>query len=105
MKSLHFVQVACGLAAGLFLSLTGTANAAEGQVAAPSASAVVKQREFAASGAINAGVVKKGTTAAAGVSVAGGEKSLPAGGLIVPPKPKKEGLEAAGAVKAKVAQP
>lgn len=105
MKSQHLVQVVCGLAAGLFLCLMGAANAAEGQVVAPAASAVVKQRAVAASGAANIGVVKKGATTAGGLSTAGGEKSLPAGGLIIPPKPKKEGLEAAGAVKAKAAQP
>lgn len=105
MKSHHIVPVACGLVAGVFLCLTGIARAAEGQVVAPAASAAVKQREVAASGAVNVGIAKKGTTAAGGISANGGERSIPVGGLIIPPKPKKEGLEAAGAVKAKAAQP
>lgn len=35
----------------------------------------------------------------------GGENQYPSGTIPVPPKPKKEGLEAAGAIKAKAAQP
>lgn len=35
----------------------------------------------------------------------GDENQFPAGSIPVPPKPKKEGLEAAGAIKAKAAQP
>lgn len=99
------VYVASSLVAGLLLGVVSGAWAAEGQVASPAASAAVKHRGAAVSGEANVGVAKKNATAAGGLSVAGGEKSLPAGGLVVPPKPKKEGLEAAGAVKAKAAQP
>lgn len=35
----------------------------------------------------------------------GDENQFPTGTIPIPPKPKKEGLEAAGAVKAKTAQP
>lgn len=34
-----------------------------------------------------------------------GDNQYPTGAPIIPPKPKKEGLEAAGAIKAKAAQP
>ncbi|WP_152606475.1 hypothetical protein [Aquabacterium sp. NJ1] len=49
-------------------------------------------------------VVPKGSTAG-GVVMKNGENQYPTGQLPIPPKPKKEGLEAAGAVKAKAAQP
>lgn len=45
-------------------------------------------------------VAPKGT-----VTSKGDENQYPSGTIPIPPKPKKEGLEAAGAIKAKAAQP
>lgn len=50
-------------------------------------------------------VVPKVTTTTGTIAGKGGENQYPTGTIPVPPKPKKEGLEAAGAVKAKAAQP
>ncbi|TAK85315.1 MAG: hypothetical protein EPO09_20230 [Aquabacterium sp.] len=47
---------------------------------------------------------KPATTAGSVVGRAG-DNQYPSGTPVVPPKPKKEGLEAAGAIKAKAAQP
>lgn len=45
-------------------------------------------------------VAPKGT-----ITSKGDENQYPSGTIPIPPKPKKEGLEAAGAIKAKAAQP
>jgi len=65
--------------------------------------AVTKSAErVSAGGQVTKKIVVPAT--AGGVTAKGGEKEYPAGTMPIPPKPKKEALEAAGALKAK-AQP
>lgn len=91
-----------------FIALTAWGNVAQAAdtstVASTAASAaVVKQTSEAT---LNGQVPKKVVPTATGtIAVKGGDRQYPAGTIPIPPKPKKEELEAAGAIKAKAAQP
>jgi hypothetical protein len=79
----------------------GVAHAATNEPVAAAASGVVGKTnpKVATTGKI----APKVTTGA--IASKGDENQFPSGSIPVPPKPKKEGLEAAGALKAKTAQP
>lgn len=80
--------------------LMGLTHAATSEPVAAASGAVVKVNPKV----ITSGkVTPKATTGT--VAGKGDENQFPSGTIPVPPKPKKEGLEAAGAVKAKAAQP
>lgn len=88
-----------------FVSMMLTALSAQAdtktEVNQAASSAVVKVNPKVAPGK----TVPKVTTSTGTVAGKGGENQYPTGTIPIPPKPKKEGLEAAGAVKAKAAQP
>lgn len=84
------------------------AQAADTRPVVSAASAVKASAAASAVAGGASGAVKKNTGVATGtatIGARGGENAYPTGGILIPPKPKKEGLEAAGAVKAKAAQP
>lgn len=92
--------------------LIGTLLASQSMAAdtpAVAASAVVRASDAVKK--INVGDAKppvatgKVTAQTGGVIAKPGDNQYPTGAPIIPPKPKKEGLEAAGAVKAKAVQP
>lgn len=68
------------------------------------ASAVVKSTTVLKSAGVSKGAANVPATTGTVVGK-GGEREYPSGSIPTPPKPKKEGLEAAGAIKAKAAQP
>jgi len=77
------------------------AHAATDAVTQAASGAVVKKMEGAK---VSGQALKKDIPATAGsISVKGGEREFPAGTIPIPPKPKKDALEAAGALKAKAA--
>lgn len=91
--SINLIPVSMVLAMGM-------AHAATTEpVAAAVSGAVVKANPKVTTGK----VTPKVTTGA--IAGKGDENQYPSGSIPVPPKPKKEGLEAAGAIKAKAAQP
>ncbi len=90
----------------------GTLLATQSMAAdAPAAAASTVVRASDAVNKINVGGVKppvatgKVTAQTGAVIAKPGDNQYPSGAPVIPPKPKKEGLEAAGAVKAKAAQP
>ena len=89
----------------IFVSLMLAVGAAQAEtkpeVVQAASSAVVKASTKVTTGK----VVPKVTTATGAIAGKGDENQFPAGTIPIPPKPKKEGLEAAGALKAKAAQP
>ncbi|HEX5356055.1 MAG TPA: hypothetical protein VFW93_07545 [Aquabacterium sp.] len=102
MKFSHVGRVSVLLASGLLSLAVGAAQAeVKTEVSQAAASAVTKTNPKVTPGK----VVPKVTTATGAIEVKGGDNQYPTGTIPVPPKPKKEGLEAAGAIKAKAAQP
>lgn len=86
------------------LTLLGVGAVQAAEVAAERATPVVT----AASAVIKtpAGKVVPKTVGTAGATInKGGDSSIPSGTIPIPPKPKKEGLDAAAATKIKAAQP
>lgn len=95
MRVAAVMLVAASVSANLYAADAGNVVAG-GKVTAGAASAAV----------LKPNVATTKTTATAGAVVGrAGDNQYPSGTPVVPPKPKKEGLEAAGAIKAKAAQP
>lgn len=92
--NVHLIAVSLMLAMGMTHAATSepVATAASGTVLKVNPKVVTTGK-----------VTSKVTTGT--IAGKGGENQFPAGTIPVPPKPKKEGLEAAGAIKAKAAQP
>lgn len=90
-------------------ALTTQAMAADAPVPVAAASAVVRASDAAKKinvvGAKQPVATGKVAGQAGAVIAKPGDNQYPSGSPIIPPKPKKEGLEAAGAIKAKAAQP
>jgi len=104
----HGVRHVLCFVAGLTAGAANLASAADAQPTAVAASAPIKIKSKVAAGAVAAsGSIKNGPAAVnSKTSIStGGENAYPAGGLLVPPKPKKDGPETAVGVKAKMAQP
>lgn len=98
------ISTICFLTASL--SAITLAHAADAVVAKPAASATLAASAVKATIAPAGKVPTKTVPVATGAVIGkGGDSSIPAGSVPIPPKPKKEGLEAAGAIKAKAAQP
>lgn len=88
----------------LALAALGATHAGAAEVVSPAASAAVNKAVIVKP-AVGKVVVKTPATAG-GVTAKGDDNQYPTGSMPIPPKPKKEGLEAAGAaVKAKAVQP
>jgi hypothetical protein len=83
------------------LASLGSVHAVAAEVASQAASAVVSKSVVKPT----VGKVVKAPVTVGGVAAKGDENQYPTGSMPIPPKPKKEGLEAAGALKAKAAQP
>jgi hypothetical protein len=94
MFSIKLIPISVMLAMGV------THAATTEPVAAATSGAVVKANPKVVTTGKGTSKVTTGTIAGKG-----DENQYPAGSIPVPPKPKKEGLEAAGAIKAKAAQP
>lgn len=105
MKSAMTLRVSLGLVSVLvFGALVSPPNA----VAAEAASAVVAGKAVVRSASavvVKPAIAGKAATTTGSIAGKAGDNQYPSGTPIVPPKPKKEGLEAAGAIKAKAAQP
>lgn len=102
MKFSQMSQAAGKLAIVSLLLAAGVSHAVDSKVEAPQAASVASAARVAPKVAPGKVIPKVTTGTIAGK---GGENQYPAGTIPLPPKPKKEGLEAAGAVKAKAAQP
>lgn len=85
----------------LALVSLGAVHAGATDITSQAASAVVSKTAVKPV----AGKVVKTPVTVGGVAAKGDENQYPTGSMPIPPKPKKEGLEAAGALKAKTAQP
>lgn len=103
MKFLHVGLAAAKLASVSLLLVAGAAQAADTkvEVAQAASAAAVKVAPKVAPGK----VVPKVTTATGSIAGKGGENQYPSGTIPLPPKPKKEGLDAAAATKIKAVQP
>lgn len=104
MKSAMTLRVSLGSVSAFVFGTLISLNA----VAADVASAVVAGKAVvrsASAPAVKPAITGKTVTTTGAVAGKAGDNQYPSGTPIVPPKPKKEGLEAAGAIKAKAAQP
>lgn len=104
---MKFTRVSSLLIFSASFLVVGLGHAAENLAVKPAAaSAVVAVQASAVSKAV-VGKVPTKPVATNGTAITGkaGDSSIPSGSIPIPPKPKKEGLEAAGAIKAKAAQP
>lgn len=98
------------LVCALFVGSMLTASAMAAEVAAAASGAAVRASQVTnkanlAVGAKTPVATGKVATQTGGVIGKAGDNQYPTGAPVIPPKPKKEGLEAAGAIKAKAAQP
>lgn len=86
------------------LTLLGTGAVQAAEVAAERATPVASAGSAVIKTSVGKVAPKTVGTTGAMINKAG-DSSIPSGSIPIPPKPKKEGLEAAGAIKAKAAQP
>lgn len=104
MKFLQMSQAAGKLVLMCLLFSTAASHAADVKVEATQAASAATTNRVTPKVAPGK-VVPKVATSTGAIAGKGGDNQYPAGTIPLPPKPKKEGLEAAGAVKAKAAQP
>ena len=103
MKFSRMSQAASKLAIVSLLLAAGLTHAADSKVEVPLQAASAVSAERVAPKVTPGKVVPKVTTGT--IAGKGGENQYPSGTIPLPPKPKKEGLDAAAATKVKAAQP
>jgi hypothetical protein len=100
MSLANWTRVSLIAAMSLGVSLAHAANEAPEMPKVAASGVKLRDVKPAAGGVVKVPEVK-GT--AGGVTGKGGERQYPSSTIPIPPKPKKEGLEAAEAIKAKAA--